>query len=127
MCYSNCPYENYHGECTGRKGIDAHCFEGFVCEECGNAFEEHEESNVENVCLECYEELPDCEKFESYCFEIYTLNPETKETGWEIKFVEVLANSMREAREKIKSFPLFDCVITSGQWPAKSVKMSTWK
>lgn len=29
MCYSNCPYENYHGECNGFSGMSKakpHCF-----------------------------------------------------------------------------------------------------
>ena len=44
--------------------------------------------------------------------EIYTLNPETKETGWDIKFILVKGRSRNEARERLKNYPLFDCVIT---------------
>lgn len=40
MCYSNCPYENYHGECKAGKikPSDAHCMEPEreYCPECGS-------------------------------------------------------------------------------------------
>lgn len=56
MCYSGCPNENFHGECCGKPNVNSHCFEGFVCEECGTLFEEmYEMSEINNVCLECYE------------------------------------------------------------------------
>ena len=44
-------------------------------------------------------------------FEIYTCNPETFETGWDIKFVSVFAEDKADAKEKLKDFPLFDCII----------------
>ena len=44
--------------------------------------------------------------------EIYTLNPETKETGWEIEFILVKGMSRKEARERLTDYPLFDCVIS---------------
>jgi hypothetical protein len=47
-----------------------------------------------------------------YDFEIYTKNPETGETGWDIKFVRVYAKTRNEAGETLKTFPDFDCVIT---------------
>ncbi len=51
-----------------------------------------------------------------YCFEIYTVNPETKEGGWDIVNVIVPAISTTDAREKIKKYPLFDCIITMNDW-----------
>ena len=42
MCYSNCPYENYHGECTQPKMMGtkySHC-----CDEENN--DEYEEKEV---------------------------------------------------------------------------------
>ena len=44
-------------------------------------------------------------------FEIYTTNPETGESGWGIKFRYVLGETVKEAREALKSTPNFDCVI----------------
>ena len=44
-------------------------------------------------------------------FEIYTKNPVTLESGWNIKFASVFADSKEEAKDKIKEFPLFDCII----------------
>lgn len=47
-----------------------------------------------------------------YAFEIYTLNPNTNETGWDIiNNCVVVAETMQEARVKLKEYPLFDCVI----------------
>ena len=51
-----------------------------------------------------------------YCFEIYTINAETKETGWDIEHIVVLADDADQAREKIKNYPLFDCIITMNDW-----------
>lgn len=39
-------------------------------------------------------------------YEIYTKNPETGESGWDIKWV------MAENRQQVSMFPFFDCVIT---------------
>ena len=53
----------------------------------------------------------------AFNFEIYTVNPETKETGWDIVFrtvfVETTDTNTRTsgARDKLKQTPLFDCVI----------------
>lgn len=47
-----------------------------------------------------------------YNFEVYTINPETKENGWDIKFVSVIANTKKEAIGYLKRWPLFDCIIT---------------
>ncbi len=44
-------------------------------------------------------------------FEVYTVHPETKEEGWDIKFVEVIANDYKEAKEILSTWDLFDCVI----------------
>lgn len=51
------------------------------------------------------------QKAKIYNFEIYTCNPITKEEGWDIKFVTVVADSKMEAREKLKDVPNFDVVI----------------
>jgi hypothetical protein len=45
--------------------------------------------------------------------EIYTANPENPLIkGWDIEFILVKAQGRNEAREKLKKYPLFDCVIT---------------
>ncbi len=44
-------------------------------------------------------------------FEIYTSDPLTKTTGWEIKTVSVKAENKQEAKEKLKNFPNFDVII----------------
>jgi hypothetical protein len=44
-------------------------------------------------------------------FEIYTSDPITGATGWEIKSVSVKAETKQQARENLKNFPLFDVVI----------------
>lgn len=44
-------------------------------------------------------------------FEVYTKNPETGETGWDIFRVSVIAEDSKEARELLKNWKLFDCVI----------------
>lgn len=46
-----------------------------------------------------------------YQFEIYTVNPETAEKGWKIKFRNVTAKSFERAKEILKSTPYFDCII----------------
>lgn len=48
-----------------------------------------------------------------YDFEIYTTNPETGETGWDIKFIRVYATDRKTARTIVSTFPNYDCVITS--------------
>jgi hypothetical protein len=42
---------------------------------------------------------------ETAVYEIYTKNPKTGQTGWDIVYVE-------STPAKIESFPNFDCVIT---------------
>jgi len=44
-------------------------------------------------------------------FEIYTIDPITKTTGWDIKMVSVKADSIETARKEIKDLPNFDCII----------------
>lgn len=44
-------------------------------------------------------------------YEIYTKNPTTGETGWDIKFIEVVATSHRNALEMLAKWPLFDVII----------------
>jgi len=53
-----------------------------------------------------------------HVFEIYTKHPETKERGWEIKFVYATTDG-------IKTFPLFDCIITTDDLPY-GVKLINW-
>lgn len=45
-------------------------------------------------------------------FEVYTKHPLTDESGWDIKWVGVFAESKEQAKELLKSFPLFDFIIT---------------
>lgn len=44
-------------------------------------------------------------------FETYTKNPETGESGWDIYFVSVIADSKVEAKEILKEWDLFDEII----------------
>ena len=46
-----------------------------------------------------------------YNFEIYTIDPVSKTTGWDIKMVSVKSNTIAEARENLKKYPFFDCII----------------
>lgn len=50
-------------------------------------------------------------KQNSYTVETYFKNPETGETGWEIKNPTVYANNKAEAAKLIKAMPHFDCFI----------------
>ena len=52
----------------------------------------------------------------SHVFEIYTRNPDDHAvTGWDISWVQ-------STRELIKSYPLFDVIITTDDMPAAYVK-----
>jgi hypothetical protein len=53
-----------------------------------------------------------------HVFEIYTKNPKTGQTGWDIKFVYA-------SDVTIKTFPHFDCVITRDDCPA-GTKIINW-
>jgi hypothetical protein len=53
------------------------------------------------------------ETVESFNFEIYTKNPDTGETGWDIKHVVAFGVSKAAAIGVLKTIPNFDCVITS--------------
>jgi hypothetical protein len=44
-------------------------------------------------------------------FEVYTIDPITKTTGWDILMVSVKAENIQEARENLRFFPNFDCRI----------------
>lgn len=46
-----------------------------------------------------------------YNFEIYTKHPVTNDSGWDIRFASCFADSKESAKEIIKSYPLFDCII----------------
>lgn len=46
-----------------------------------------------------------------YNFEIYTSDPVSGQSGWDIKMVSAKGNSYKEARERLKDFPHFDVVI----------------
>jgi len=51
---------------------------------------------------------------EAFTFEIYTKNPLTGETGWDIKFVRAFGETKAEARNWLENtFPNFDCEIAS--------------
>ena len=43
--------------------------------------------------------------------EIYVCNEVTGETGWDILFISVRANSIEEAVKNIKDYPNFDVII----------------
>lgn len=47
----------------------------------------------------------------AYNFEVYTCHPSTGESGWEIEFPDVVAESKKEAKLLLKRWPLFDCII----------------
>lgn len=47
-----------------------------------------------------------------YNYEIYVKHPTEDIDGWDIEFVSVLANSRKDAREKLNGYPRFDCVIS---------------
>lgn len=44
-------------------------------------------------------------------FEIYTSDPITGTSGWDIQMVSVKAETKLEAKEKLKSYPNFDVII----------------
>jgi len=48
MCYSNCPHEDWHGECTASRkpSIHAHCRE----DEDGNPPMEEDDHDYEEIC-----------------------------------------------------------------------------
>ena len=48
-------------------------------------------------------------------FEIYTCNPETGETGWNIEWVVCV-------KEALKFYPNFDCIITR-DYPTKDIDL----
>lgn len=48
----------------------------------------------------------------AFNFEVYTSDPITGTTGWDIKNPTVFANDKKEARQELKDhYPNFDCVI----------------
>lgn len=79
------------------------------------AYSDNECIIIEGVSINIQDELdslPVEVKTKKAGFEIYTSDPITGTTGWEIQFVEVLGvNTTKEAREKLKTFPHFDVVI----------------
>ena len=60
---------------------------------------------------------------ENNIYEIYTKNPETNESGWDIVWV-------RSTDSLIKTFPNFDVVITKNDYPTltpyKQPKIIDW-
>ncbi len=46
-------------------------------------------------------------------YEIYIYNQEKTISGWEIVTVAVKADNSKEAKDKLKKYPLYDCIITS--------------
>lgn len=53
-------------------------------------------------------------KIKSYYVEIYTKNPTTLESGWDIEILNIEADDEEEAKSIARNHPLFDCVISSG-------------
>ncbi|CAN1552740.1 hypothetical protein MCERE19_02236 [Spirosomataceae bacterium] len=47
----------------------------------------------------------------SYQAEIYTICPNTGQTGWYIKMIRTLAENKEQARLNFKTCPIFDCII----------------
>ena len=56
---------------------------------------------------------------ETTIFEIYIKNEETLQNGWDIKYV-------RSTEDKIKTFPLFDVIITRNNLPCKDYNIINW-
>ena len=50
---------------------------------------------------------------------LYIKNKETLQTGWDIKYV-------RSTEDKIKTFPLFDVIITRNDLPCKDCNVINW-
>jgi hypothetical protein len=46
-----------------------------------------------------------------YNFEIYTSDPISGTTGWEIEMLSVKAETKQDAKEKLKDYPNFDVII----------------
>jgi len=47
-----------------------------------------------------------------YNYEIYTINPKTGETGRDIHYVSVLAETKKEATKLLTKYPNYDCIIS---------------
>lgn len=58
---------------------------------------------------EVCKELQESREEDKKVYEIYTINPETKEAGWDLLFVRT--------NKDIKTFPNFDCIITVNDFP----------
>jgi len=43
--------------------------------------------------------------------ECYFCNPETGETGWDIKFIDIKGYNLEDAIQRAKNLPHFDCFI----------------
>ena len=67
---------------------------------------------METITLNNIEFAP----IKEFCFEIYTNHPKTGEGGWDIENIVVHAETIKIARDIIKSYPLFDCIITTNDW-----------
>ena len=65
--------------------------------------------DIGNLCN--YKRITIWEEPRIYNFECYMKNPDTGEGGWDIQCLDVRAHSAHEARGKLKTIPLFDCVI----------------
>lgn len=48
-------------------------------------------------------------------FEIYTIGGPEMVTGWDIHFV-VVAGNLKKAKQSLKSYPNFDCIISSNDY-----------
>jgi hypothetical protein len=49
----------------------------------------------------------------NYFFECYIYNENKTISGWEIVELSTIAENYKEAKENLKSHPLFDCIITN--------------
>lgn len=55
----------------------------------------------------------DNNSIKEFNFEVYTSNPLTGETGWDIKFASTFATDKEAAKDLFRSsYPTFDCFIT---------------
>jgi CheY-like chemotaxis protein len=57
-------------------------------------------------------------KKRDYAFEIYLNNPVTKQNGWEIEYIEIMAETYPEALKEIKKVDNFDVIITDYHRPS---------
>lgn len=74
-------------------------------------WEEKPRGDVSILSCVCQSEIVQPKELNIYNFEVYLKEPITHEEGWEIGHINVYAETLKQAREKLKSVPDFDCVI----------------